>query len=205
MGITETIATVITAFMQHTGYISVYILMTMESMVFPIPSEAVMPFAGFLISMGTFSWWGVVLVSSMASLTGSLVSYAMGYYGGEPFIRRVGRYLLLNEHDLQKTHAFFAKRGEATIFICRFIPVVRHLISIPAGMGQMRLLPFMLYTVVGATAWNTFLAWVGFILKENWKEVMSYSHLIDKGVLVILVGLVGWFYWKHIKKSSPSV
>jgi membrane protein DedA with SNARE-associated domain len=187
MGITEWIATTAVAFIKLTSYPGIFLLMVLESMVFPIPSEAVMPFAGFGIYDGTFTFTGVILASTLGSIVGSLASYAMGFYGGKPFIKRFGKYLLLDTHDLEITERFFAKRGELTIFISRFIPVIRHMISIPAGLGKMNIWKFIIYTILGAGMWNAFLTYVGFKLKSNWKEVMTYSHTID----IVVVGVLG--------------
>ncbi len=200
MGISAYLAQHITAFIDATGYISVYALMVLESMVFPIPSEAVMPFAGFLVVTGKFSLAGVIIASTLGSITGSLLSYWMGAKGGEPFFRRFGKWFLLDMHELEVTQRFFAKRGQAAILVSRFIPVVRHLISIPAGVGRMPLAPFCIYTVIGAGLWNTILAVAGIKLKQNWDELMHYSHAIDIGVLVALVALVALYVYKHRAK-----
>lgn len=193
MGITQWIANTAVAFIAATSYPGIFLLMVLESMVFPIPSEAVMPFAGFLIVDGQFTFTGVIIASTLGSIVGSLLSYAMGYYGGKPFIARFGKYLLLDVHDLEITERFFAKRGELTIFISRFIPVIRHLISIPAGLGKMNLWKFSIYTIIGAGLWNSFLTYVGFKLKENWTEVMTYSHTIDI-VVVAVLGIAFLYY-----------
>jgi membrane protein DedA with SNARE-associated domain len=200
MGLTEYIASHITAFMNQTGYITVFIAMVMESMVFPIPSEAVMPFAGFLIAEGKFSWVGVIAVSTMASITGSFLSYALGLWGGTPFIKKFGRFLLIDEEELAFTQAFFKKYGGITVFVSRFIPVVRHLISIPAGLGRMNIVSFGILTAVGAGMWNTFLAVCGFYLRQNWNSIMKYSHLIDIIVAALLAGLVVLYVIRHLKK-----
>ena len=193
MGITQWIANTAVAFISATSYPGIFLLMVLESMVFPVPSEAVMPFAGFLIVDGQFTFTGVIIASTLGSIVGSLVSYAMGFYGGKPFIKRFGKFLLLDVHDLELTEKFFAKRGELTIFIARFVPVIRHLISIPAGLGKMKLGKFIIYTILGAGLWNSFLAYVGFKLKENWSEVMKYSHVIDI-VVVVILGLAFLYY-----------
>jgi membrane protein DedA with SNARE-associated domain len=187
MGITEKIVALAIAFITATGYTGVFLLMILESMVFPIPSEAVMPFAGFLIFDGKMTWTGVILASTFGSIIGSLISYYIGYYGGKPFIAKFGKYLLLNQHHLEMSEKFFLKRGELTIFISRFIPVVRHLISIPAGFGKMNIYKFLIFTIIGASMWNTLLTWIGFKLRENWEEVMQYSHTID---IIVVVGIV---------------
>lgn len=187
MGITEWIAAHAVAFIAATSYPGIFLLMVMESMVFPVPSEAVMPFAGFLIVDGQFTFTGVIIASTLGSIVGSLISYAIGYYGGKPFIKRFGKFLLLDTHDLEMTERFFGKNGELTIFISRFIPIIRHLISIPAGLGKMNLWKFIVYTIIGAGLWNAFLTYVGYKLKENWTEVMKYSHIID----IVVIGILG--------------
>jgi membrane protein DedA with SNARE-associated domain len=201
MGITELLATHITAFIDQTGYISVYLLMVGESMFLPIPSEAVMPFAGFLIESSRFTFPLVILVSTLGSITGSLISYYIGAYLGEPFVKRFGKYFLINQDDLDTTKRFFGRFGEITILISRFIPVIRHLISLPAGIGRMNLFKFAIYTIIGASLWNAFLAWVGFKLKQNWKEVMKYSQTIDHVVLAILILVLIYFVYCHIIKA----
>src|SRR3989339_804306 len=139
------------------GYPGLFFLMILESMVFPLPSELVMPFAGFLVYQGKLNLGLVIFFSSLGSLTGSLLSYAMGKFGGKKFISKYGKWFLLDESDLQKTEHWFSKRGEWTILIGRFVPVVRHLISLPAGMGKMNLKKFCIYTIIGATFWNAIL------------------------------------------------
>jgi membrane protein DedA with SNARE-associated domain len=176
------------------GYAGAAFLMALESMIAPIPSEAVMPFVGFQVADGKWSLWLAMIATSAGSLVGSLISYLMGYYGGKPVVLKVGRYLLLDQHDLELTERFFHRRsGNLTIFISRFIPVVRHLISIPAGIGRMPLVPFLLATLIGATLWNGFLLICGMKLREHWGLMLKYSHEVD--LVVVLAILVGaaWF------------
>jgi membrane protein DedA with SNARE-associated domain len=203
VGITEWIAAFGTNVIGSIGYVGVFLLMVAESMVLPVPSEAVMPFAGFTVAEGTLSWAGVIVASALGSITGSLIGYALGRFGGRPFLARFGRYVLLDESDLEMTDRFFTRRGSLTVLVARFIPVVRHLISIPAGIAKMRLLPFAVFTIVGATAWNTFLTWAGFSLEKNWGSILRYSHLIDIAVLVMLAGLVVWYVARHLAKRRP--
>jgi membrane protein DedA with SNARE-associated domain len=188
--------------MEKTGYITVFIAMTMESMVLPVPSEAVMPFAGFLIAEGKFTFFWVVLISTVASLVGSAISYAIGFFCEEAVVHRYGRFLLLDKEELDATRRFFDRYGEATVFISRFIPVVRHLISIPAGFAEMNFLRFYIFTALGAGLWNAFLAYLGFYLKCNWATVMKYSKIIDVFVLLILIGLFAYYIYRHLKKRS---
>lgn len=192
--ITELITTVAIRILETTTYAGAFFLMALESMIAPIPSEAVMPFVGFLVADGKWSLWLALLSTSLGSLVGSLLSYGMGYYGGKPLVLKVGKYLLLNRYDLEMTERYFSKRqGILTVFIARFIPVVRHFISIPAGMGKMRLLPFMAVTVIGATLWNGFLLVLGMRLREHWTVVQKYSHQVDIVIVVVVVISLGWF------------
>ncbi len=124
---------------------------------------------------------------------------------GEPVVLRYGRYLLLNPHHLEWTKNFFARHGGKTIFISRFIPVVRHLISIPAGLARMRLIPFIIYTAVGATLWNGFLTYLGVRLKENWRLIQQYTHILDYFVVAGLVGVVVYFVWKAEACTEPGM
>jgi len=192
--ITEMISNLAVRFLEATGYVGAGILMALESMIAPVPSEAVMPFVGFLVSDGKWNLGASVFATSLGSLVGSLLSYCMGYYGGRPFVLKVGRYLLLDRHDLEWTEAFFMRRrGTATLFVSRFIPVVRHLISIPAGTGRMPLVPFVVATVLGATLWNTFLLFLGMKLREHWTLVQEYSHQVDVVVVILLLAACVWY------------
>jgi len=195
MGLTETLCYYNTLFINKCGYWGVFFLMALESMIAPVPSELVMPFAGFLIFTGHFDPWAVMIASSLGSIVGSLLSYGMGMLG-EPVVLRYGRYLFLNPHHLEWTKKFFNRHGGKTIFIARFIPVVRHLISIPAGLARMPLTPFILYTLVGATLWNGFLTYLGVRLKENWRLIQQYTHVLDFLVLACLLAGLAYFVWK---------
>jgi membrane protein DedA with SNARE-associated domain len=204
MGITESIAAFGTHVIASIGYAGVFLLMTAESMVLPVPSEAVMPFAGFVVAEKSLGWVGVIASATLGSIAGSLIGYAIGKFGGRPFLARFGKYLLLDSADLAATDRFFQKRGSVTILICRFIPIVRHLISIPAGMASMKLVPFCAFTIIGAGLWNTFLTWCGFALRSNWTTVARYSHWIDIGVVVLIVGLIALYVGRHLLRRRRT-
>jgi membrane protein DedA with SNARE-associated domain len=192
--ITELISKIAVQILETTAYFGAFILMALESMIAPVPSEAVMPFVGFLVTDGKWDLWLALLATSLGSLVGSLASYWMGFYGGKPLVLKVGKYLLLNRHDLELTERYFNQRqGLLTVFLARFIPVVRHFISIAAGMGNMPLVPFMLVTVIGATMWNGFLLFLGMRLREHWTVVQKYSHQVDIVIIVVAVIGLGWF------------
>lgn len=198
--ITEYISNTAVKILETTGYTGAAFLMALESMIAPVPSEAVMPFVGFMIADGKWNLWASIAATSVGSIIGSLLSYLMGYWGGKPLVLKVGKYLLLNQHDLERTEAFFHKRsGTMWLFISRFIPVVRHFISIPAGMGRMPMLPFLTATFVGATIWNVILLAIGWKLRERWTVVQKYSHQID---YVIVAGAIVFIIWFIRKRRS---
>lgn len=186
------------------GYPGITVLMALESMIFPMPSELVMPFAGFLAVDGKMSFWLIILFSSIGSIIGSLISYYIGYYGGNKFILKFGKYFLLDVTDLEKTERWFHRRGERTIFISRFVPIVRHLISIPAGIGKMDMKKFCFYTIIGATIWNSILAYAGYILGKNWNLVRHYSEYASMvaAVLIVLVGT--YFVYHHYRNKMKE-
>jgi membrane protein DedA with SNARE-associated domain len=200
MGLTEFLVEHITNLISSIGYIGVAILMALESMIAPIPSEAVMPFAGFLIAEEKFTFTGVIFFSTLGSIIGSLLSYYMGAYGGRPLVNKLGKYLLLDQHHLELTERFFGKYGSSTIFISRFIPVIRHLISIPAGIGRMNLIKFSVYTIIGAGLWNAFLTYIGYHLRDNWHRVKNYSEYVDLVVLVLLLAVILFLFFHYRKK-----
>ena len=141
-------------------------------------------------------WIG--LWSTLGSITGSMISYWLGMYGGRPLVLKVGKYLFLNVHHLDATERFFLRNGPVTVFICRFIPVVRHFISIPAGMGRMPLRMFIPMTLIGAAIWNMFLAWAGWKLRENWESLRGYFHWIDIAIAAIICFLILAFIVRQI-------
>ena len=180
------------------------VLMAMESMIFPLPSELVMPPLGMLVHQGKFNLEAAVIVTSIGSLVGSLISYYLGYFGGKPLVVKVGKWLLLNEEHLDLTTKWFGKWGSLTVFISRFIPVVRHFISIPAGIARMNLLKFCIYTVIGATLWNAFLLWLGWKLEEQWETVLKSRRPIDVVMVLAIVGAVIAWYWVHLRKPKKD-
>jgi membrane protein DedA with SNARE-associated domain len=200
--ITEHARDLITA----TGYTGAGLLMALESMIAPVPSEAVMPFVGMAVVNGKMSLVPAMVVTSMGSLIGSLISYYLGFIGGKPLVLKVGKYFFVNEKHLDLTVAFFQKRGSATVFISRFVPVVRHFISVPAGMGRMPLIKFCLYTLVGATLWNGGLLWAGYVWQQKVDKIEPYYKFLD--IVVVLVGVTvvaGWIYLHRKTTTADSI
>ena len=184
----ESIAHLVQDLIRNLGYTGLFVLIVLESTMVPIPSLLVMPFAGFLASRGDFSLPLILALNSTAALTGSLLSYLLGAAGGKPLLVRYGKYVLLKAQDLEKTEKFFAEHGGWTIFIARFLPVVRHLISIPAGIARMSLPRFIAQTFLGATVWGGGLMVVGYVLGSQWERVVKVAKRVDliiAGVIVL--------------------
>lgn len=196
----ERLSEIFTSVIASTGYFGIFLLMTLESMVAPVPSELVMPFAGFLVADGTLNIWLVIIVSSIASLFGSLISYYIAFFGGNELIHRFGKFVFLDKEELEWTGRWFKSRGSITILLSRFVPVVRHLISMPAGLARMNIARFTLYTFIGATTWNTILLVIGMQLRERWELVHSYSRQLDILIVVFLALAVLYVVYKHVKR-----
>lgn len=186
---------------EKTGYLGIFVLMVLESALMPVPSEVVMPLAGFLVSAGEMDFWTVVFCGTLGNLFGSLLAYIAGKHLGRPFVLRYGKYLLIGKEELEFVDEFFRKSGDIAIFIGRMMPVVRTLISFPAGVASMNLLRFVILTFFGSVPWNTALTYVGVVLEENWWVIESYSLYVDAatitGVLLVLV-----FFYKRKKSLS---
>jgi membrane protein DedA with SNARE-associated domain len=183
----EEIAQAVRGVVLDLGYPGLFVLIVLESTMVPVPSLLVMPFAGFLASQGEFSLPAILAINSAGALTGSLLSYWLGAGGGKPLLLRYGKYVFVRAKDLEKTEQYFARHGGKTIFIGRFLPVVRHLISIPAGIARMPLAPFLTLTFLGATLWGGGLMILGYELGSRWEAVATKAKRVD---LVIAAGVV---------------
>ncbi|HVV84033.1 MAG TPA: DedA family protein [Kofleriaceae bacterium] len=204
----DSVAHYVTHVIESMGYPGLFLLIVLESTLVPIPSELVMPFAGYLASRGTFSLPAILAVNAAGAVTGSLISYLVGAAGGRPLLERYGKYVMVRAEDLRKTDDYFARHGGWTIFIGRFIPVVRHLISLPAGVARMRLSVFTFQTALGATIWGGGLMVVGYEIGANWERFARVAKRLDLIVgvivLVILAALVVRF-WRKRRAQRPAV
>jgi membrane protein DedA with SNARE-associated domain len=186
------------------GYVGIFFLMMLESMVVPVPSEFVMPFAGFLIIEGSFNFILVIVASTLGSITGSLLFYYVGKTGGHTLVEKYGKYVLVDTQDIVKTEEWFKKRGELTIFLARLVPVVRHLISLVAGIGKMDVKKFAVYTILGAGLWNGILTYLGFILGQHWDEVSQYTESLDLVIIILLIAGCLYFVYRHLKRRKKN-
>jgi len=184
------------------GYPGIFLLMAMESSVIPVPSELVMPPAGYLAFQGKMNLVVAILCGTMGSLIGAYVNYFVSHYLGRPLILRYGRYVLIPPDKFERVERFFLQHGEISTFIGRLLPVVRHLISIPAGLSGMGHLKFSLYTLAGAGTWCSILAGIGYIIGENQQMIMQYSHRALAWVVLFSIALVAVYVWRHRRGKS---
>ncbi|MBI2134332.1 DedA family protein [Candidatus Woesearchaeota archaeon] len=184
--IIELFSSAITNFISFVGYIGIFILMALESTATPVPSEMVMPFAGYLAGTGKFSMPLVIIAGTLGCLFGSTLSYFAGMKWGETFVKRFGKYLLISDAEMKWTERWFKEHGDKTILISRFLPVVRHLISIPAGIARMNFIKFITYTLIGSFMWVTILAYAGLILGEKWGILRQFTEKISIVILLII-------------------
>jgi membrane protein DedA with SNARE-associated domain len=180
-----------------TGYGGIVILMAIESACIPLPSELIMPFAGYLVYEGTMKLLWVATAGAIGCNLGSLVAYEIGHYGGRPLVERYGRWILLGRRELDWADRFFARWGYLAVFIARLLPVVRTFIALPAGITRMPRLRFHLYTFLGSWPWCLGLAWLGMKLGQNWRELGKYFHKFDAVILAVLAIGIAWFLWSH--------
>jgi membrane protein DedA with SNARE-associated domain len=180
-----------------TGYAGITLLMAIESACIPLPSELIMPFAGYLVYEGSMKLLWAATAGALGCNFGSLVAYEIGYFGGRPLVERYGRWILMGRREIETAERFFARRGEAAVFIGRLLPVIRTFIALPAGIARMPRAKFHIYTFLGSWPWCFALAYLGMKLGENWRSLGKYFHQFDAIIGVVLVAAVGWFIWSH--------
>jgi membrane protein DedA with SNARE-associated domain len=193
------------------GYVGVMLAMAIESAMVPLPSELILPYAGFLVSDPTqlepitgqpWNFWIVVVVATIGNTLGSLVAYAIGAYGGRPLLERYGRYVLIRPHEIDLADDFFAKHGAATVFIGRLLPIVRTFISFPAGVARMPIGKFIAYSTAGAFLWSMLLVNAGTVLGENWVQIRKALQPFDLLIAVGVVALVALFIWWRLGRPG---
>jgi len=187
------------------GYAGIFLTMAIESACIPLPSEIIMPFAGYLVTTGQFTMLGVTLAGAIGNVAGSIVAYYAGVWGGRPFVERYGPFMLVSRKDIERADRWFAKYGEAAVFFGRMLPIVRTFISLPAGIAGVNIYRFILFTFLGALPWCYLLAYVGVKMGEHWEQLKDYFHQFD---IVIGVGLalaIGYFVWSHWPRRQPKL
>lgn len=183
------------------GYPGIFLLMAMESSIFPVPSELVMPPAGYLAQQGLLHVWLAIGCGTLGSLVGAYANYFAARFLGRPLILRYGRYVGLNAEKFLRIEAFFLRHGEISTFVGRLLPVIRHFISLPAGMAGMNHFRFSLYTILGAGIWCTVLTWIGYIIGENKEMVLRYSHIALSATLLCCAVLIAIYIVRHKRRT----
>jgi membrane protein DedA with SNARE-associated domain len=186
------------------GYPGIFLLMAMESSVIPIPSEIVMPPAGYLAQQGRMNIWIAILCGTVGSLVGAYANYFAARYLGRPLVLKYGKYVWITEEKFAKVERFFRDHGEVSTFIGRLLPVVRHLISLPAGLAGMNHVKFTLYTLLGAGIWVTVLTFIGYFIGANQELIMQYSHQALIGVVVLSIVIIYFYVRAHKKKKKGA-
>lgn len=194
------------------GYIGLVVVMAIENALFflPLPSEVVLPLAGFSIARGVpepltgapWSYWVAVGAAVLGTTLGSLLLYGVSYAGGRPLLERYGRYVLIDAHDLDVADRWFARYGDFAVFIARMVPIVRSLISIPAGVSHMPLWRFLLFSALGTIPWCMLLIWLGLVLGERWAEVKELIRPVEYAAYAIVAAAIGFFLWRQLRRPG---
>jgi len=181
--------------------------MGIESACIPLPSEIIMPFAGYLVYTGRFDLWAVGVAGAVGCVLGSLVAYWVGMYGGRPVIEKYGKYVFISIHDLDLADRWFARRGDLIVFASRLLPVIRTFIAFPAGVARMNLTRFVIYTFLGSLPWCLGLAYVGQKLGEEWDKneaLKTWFHRFDFVIGIVGVVLAVWWIRRHLKDGRST-
>ncbi|HUN82864.1 MAG TPA: DedA family protein [Terracidiphilus sp.] len=194
----------VTHVIQSGGYAGIVALMGIESACIPLPSEIIMPFAGYLVYLGHFNLFWAATAGAIGCNVGSALAYWIGAAGGRPLVVRYGRWVLMNHHDLDRMTWFFQKYGSITVLLARLLPVVRTFIAFPAGIAKMPQLRFHIYTFIGSWPWCFALAYAGMRLGQAWHtdpRFYAAFHRFHLAVEIALLAGIVWFVWSHIKRA----
>ena len=189
------------------GYVGIALLMAIESACTPLPSEIIMPFAGYLVYKGQMNLYLAATAGAIGCNLGSIVAYEVGKRGGRPLLLRYGKWLLIGEGEIEAADRFFARFGNMAVLIGRLLPAIRSFIAFPAGVARMPLVPFHIYTFVGSWPWCFGLAWLGMVLGEKWDSdprVKAAFHSADALIGVLLVVAVVWFVWHRLRGAKRA-
>jgi len=205
--IIEKLALFTTAVISAMGYGGVVLLMGIESACIPLPSEIIMPFAGYLVYQGQFTLHGAALAGAVGCVVGSIPAYYLGEYGGRPFIQRWGKYLLISQKEIDLADRLFRNHGQWVVLGARLLPVVRTFIAFPAGVARMNMTRFIVYTFAGSYPWCWGLAWVGMKLGEQWdkdERLKAAFHRFDLAIGIALLAGVAWFVWHKLRGARQA-
>lgn len=195
---------ILTSFITSYGYLAVFVLMTAESALIPIPSEITMAFAGFLAGAGLMNFWLAILIGALGNLFGSLLAFYLGRGMGEEWIRiaikKWGKWILVHEKDFDMALTWFKKYGQGITFGSRLLPVVRTFISLPAGIAEMNVGKFAVFTFIGSFMWSAFLSYLGLKLGQNWEVIDPYFKKFQFVIIGLFIAAVAYYTYHHLKK-----
>lgn len=186
------------------GYAGIVVAMAIESACIPLPSEIILPMAGWMVSRRVFTLWGATLAGVLGCVIGSTIAYWVGALGGRPLLDRYGRYVLISHHDLDVADHWFGRYGQGAIFFSRMLPVVRTFISLPAGIARMPFGLFIFYTALGSLPWSLALVYAGKSLGDNWESVRGVLQKFDYVVVAVVVVAVAYYVYRHVAHATAS-
>ena len=195
VNIIGTLSNFVISVIEQLGYGGVFVGMMLESTGLPIPSEVIMPFAGYVVWEGKLTLIGITLAGTLGCLAGSLIAYGIGLWGGRPLLERYGKYVLIRKSELDRADGWFEKYGDRAVFISRLLPIVRTFISFPAGIVHMDIKKFSLYTFLGSLPWCFALAYVGVLLGPQWENIEGLFKYLDIAVVVGIIALVAYLIY----------
>ena len=200
----ESVANWIINVISALGYPGIVITMAIESALIPLPSEVIMTFSGYLASTGKFDLNLVALMGAIGNVIGSLIAYAIGFYGHEKlvrrFIRKFGKWILISENELDETEKLLHRFKDLVVLGSRVVPGIRTVISLPCGFAKLPLGRFIVLTFFGSLIWSYFLAWIGFVLGQNWHSIGPYFHKLDAVIVVLILGTVLFYVYYKVRK-----
>ncbi|MGC8646048.1 MAG: DedA family protein [Thermoplasmata archaeon] len=202
MSLSSFIVNFIMDYLRVHGYLGIFVLMTLESAMLPLPSEVIIPFSGYLAYLNYLNIYLVILFSSLGGLAGSLIAYYIGYFGGRELIIKYGRYFFIYEEDLMRAEKWFNKYGPESVFIARLVPVIRGFISLPAGIGNMNVLRFSFYTFTGTIIWSAILAYSAYILGSRWTILIDIISSMDPIIIVIAILILIYIIYKIYRNKK---
>ncbi len=198
----------ITHLISTIGYTGVALLMAIESACIPLPSEIIMPFAGFVVDQGKMNLLMAATAGAIGCNLGSVIAYWIGAYGGRPLVEKFGRYVLMSHKDLDRVDGYFQKYGDITVLLGRLLPVIRTFIALPAGIARMPQLRFHIYTFIGSWPWCFALAYVGMKAGASWNDPHSplkkVLHKADAAIIALVLAGIVWFVYTHLKNRNPA-
>jgi len=198
------LASLITKLISQSGYFGLFFLMLGESFLIPIPSEIVLPFAGFLVFSGKMNFFLAVIIGVLGQIFGSTLAYYVGYFGGRQFVLKYGSYFFLNKKHFEYAEKWFDKHGAEAVFTCRLLPLVRTLISFPAGITKMNFRKFIFYSTLGIIPWTMVLIYFGIVLGSAWETIIKKFDELQILVVIGLVIFVIWWILKDFKERKKQ-